>query len=163
MPLYVVGSEPPADIKKLASEQVIVTGWVRDLTPFYETARLFIAPLRWGAGMKGKIGESMAHGLPAVVTSVGAEGMGLEDGKQVLIADDPEDFARKVVEVYMNAELWTRLSRASLDHVANNYSTDVVREKVRAMLSAHRLLPKQHGKLPDNGISPITPLSPEFR
>ena len=63
---YIVGSQPTEDIKALAGDGVRVLGWVEDLTELYETARLFVAPLRYGAGMKGKVGESLAYGLPVV-------------------------------------------------------------------------------------------------
>jgi glycosyltransferase involved in cell wall biosynthesis len=148
---FIVGSDPPADVRKLASESIQVTGWVQDLAPYYERCRVFVAPLRWGAGIKGKIGESMAHGLPAVVTTVGAEGMNLVDGSQVMIADDPEEFANKVVEAYTTEQVWHRLSASGLEHVARHYSPEVVREKVTGMLEKEGLLsPAADRRSPDS-------------
>jgi len=72
--LYLVGSNPDAKIKKLASDDVIVTGFVRNLEPYYGGFKLMLAPLRFGAGVKGKITQSLAMGLPVITTSVGAEG-----------------------------------------------------------------------------------------
>jgi glycosyltransferase involved in cell wall biosynthesis len=140
IPFFIVGSDPPAEVRRLASESIHVTGWVQDLAPYYERCRVFVAPLRWGAGIKGKIGETMAHGLPAVVTTVGAEGMDLLDGSQVMIADDPEEFANKVVEAYTSEDVWRRLSAGGLEHVARHYSPEVVRGKVTALLEREGLL-----------------------
>ena len=81
-------------------------GYVPDPSIYFHRCRVFVAPLRFGAGMKGKIGHSMSFGLPVVTTSIGAEGMDLVDRKHALIADSPEDFARAVVELYGDERLW---------------------------------------------------------
>jgi len=73
-----------------------VTGYVPDTTPYLDAAWVSIAPLRYGAGMKGKVGEAMAAGLPVVTTSIGAEGVELKDGITALVADTPEAFADAV-------------------------------------------------------------------
>ena len=132
--LYVVGSNPPKEIKKLSSIDVIVTGYVEDLSQYFESCRVFIAPLRYGAGLKGKIGESMAHGLPVVTTSIGAEGMELNHGENALIADEPEEFAKCVITLYSDKELWDRISKNSIRHVEKNYSINVVKEQIRKIL-----------------------------
>ncbi|KAL6078233.1 Glycosyltransferase [Balamuthia mandrillaris] len=75
-------------------------GFVEDTDPLYDRARLSIAPLRFGAGVKGKVSQSMAKGVPVVTTSIGAEGMGLVDGEDVLIADTAEGFADKVCRLH---------------------------------------------------------------
>ena len=92
--IKLIGSHFPSDIAKLLPEGVIATGYVEDLAAELERARLTIAPLRYGAGIKGKIGTSLGHGVPCVATPLAAEGMGLKHGKEILIADTPEDFAR---------------------------------------------------------------------
>lgn len=136
--LFVVGPEPGPELEALASEDVIVTGWVKELDPYLEGSRVFVCPLRYGAGIKGKIGESMAHGLPVVTTSIGAEGMGLTDGREALIADEPGEFAAKVVQLYTDQELWERLSRAGLEYVEKNYSPSAVAAKVEEMVQSAR-------------------------
>ena len=83
--LDIVGSSPPDSILALASSHINVTGYVMDVTSYFEKARIFVSPLRYGAGVKGKIGQSMAFGLPVVTTSIGAEGMYLEDGVSAMI------------------------------------------------------------------------------
>lgn len=97
IPAFIVGSSPTEDILALESESVRILGWVPDLTNLLEHARLSVAPLRYGAGVKGKVGESMAHGLPVVTTRLGAEGMGLEHEYDVLVADGAEAFASEIL------------------------------------------------------------------
>ncbi len=119
---HVVGSNAPSSIRELEGNGVIIKGFVEDLEPVFENCRLSIAPLRFGAGIKGKIGFSMGHGLPCVTTTLGAEGMGLIHGENILIADEPSAFAEEVVNLYNNQELWDRLSSESLKYVSENYS-----------------------------------------
>ena len=112
---YAVGSKPPAEIEKLACEDVIITGFVEDLTPLLDKMRVSVAPLRYGAGIKGKIGSAMAVGLPVVATSLAAEGMSLTDGENILVADGAEAFASTVVRLYEDEALWKKLSTAGLE------------------------------------------------
>ena len=73
-----LGSNPPAQVRELASERISVPGYIHDVQPYFDKARVFVAPLRYGAGMKGKVGQSMQLGLPVVTTTIGAEGMQLK-------------------------------------------------------------------------------------
>jgi len=132
--LYVVGPEPGRDIESRASDDVIVTDWVKDLESFLDESRVFVCPLRYGAGIKGKIGHSQSYGLPVVTTTMGAEGMGLADGTNALIADDPQEFARQVTALYSDEALWNRLSAGGLDYVLENYAPDIVRDKLDALV-----------------------------
>ena len=112
---YAVGSNPPVQIQKLASDDVIIMGFVEDLNPLLDKMRVSVAPLRYGAGIKGKIGSAMAVGLPVVATSLAVEGMSLTDGENVLVADGAEAFASAVVKLYKDKPLWSRLSKAGPD------------------------------------------------
>src|SRR5262245_7128391 len=125
----IVGSGRPPSIRQ-ASPAVQVLGHVKDVDPVFDAARVFVAPLRYGAGVKGKIGQSLACGLPVVTTSVGAEGMALVDREHALIADGPEAFAQAVVELYGDPALWARLSAAGRRHVGTHFG----RERTRALL-----------------------------
>jgi GT2 family glycosyltransferase len=107
---YAVGSKPPEEIKALACEDVVITGFVKDLNPLLDKMRVSVAPLRYGAGIKGKIGTAMTVGLPVVASSLAAEGMSLTDGENILIADDPESFMAAIVNLYESEEFWCRLS-----------------------------------------------------
>ena len=85
---YIIGGKPPPEIVALATERIIVTGLQRDVRPFFDSVRLSIAPLRFGAGVKGKINQSMAFGVPVVATSLAIEGMELTARQEILVADD---------------------------------------------------------------------------
>jgi GT2 family glycosyltransferase/glycosyltransferase involved in cell wall biosynthesis len=111
---YVVGSNAPAQIEALACEDIIVTGFVEDLASLLDRMRVAVAPLRFGAGIKGKIGTSMTAGLPAVATSLATEGMSLISGRNILVADGAAAFAEEVIRVYQNESLWSEISQAGM-------------------------------------------------
>ena len=108
---YAVGSKPPEEIQVLAAEDIIITGFVEDLTPLLDKMRVSVAPLRYGAGIKGKIGTAMAVGLPVVATTLAAEGMSLSDGENVLVTDGTEAFANTIAKIYQDETLWERISQ----------------------------------------------------
>jgi O-antigen biosynthesis protein len=129
---HCIGSHTPPEIEALAAlPGVIVHGQVADIDPYMDSCRIAIAPLRYGAGVKGKVNLSMAHGQPVVATSCAVEGMHLRDGEDVLVADTPQAFADAVVRLYSNEALWTSLAREGLDSVAANFSLDAARDTVR--------------------------------
>lgn len=107
---FIVGDSPPPEIQALAGDSIVVTGYVPDLEPYLQNARVAVAPIRFGAGMKGKIACSLAQGLPAVSTSIGAEGMGLVHGSSILVADSPVEFANNIVRLYTDRSLWNSLA-----------------------------------------------------
>jgi GT2 family glycosyltransferase/glycosyltransferase involved in cell wall biosynthesis len=111
---YVVGSKPPAEVLALAGEDVIISGFVEDLNSLLNNMRLSVAPLRYGAGIKGKIGTAMAVGLPTVATPIAAEGMSLTDGENILVADGADDFAKAVIRLYEEEILWASISESSI-------------------------------------------------
>jgi glycosyltransferase involved in cell wall biosynthesis len=132
--LTIVGDNSSPEISAYASDSVRVTGYVPDVDPFFERARVFVAPIRFGAGVKGKIGESLAYGLPVVTTPVGAEGMGLEDGTSAMIAPDARAFADAVVRLYRDPELWQKLSDNGHAHVRAHFSPEVVERVINEPL-----------------------------
>ncbi|MDT7689160.1 MAG: hypothetical protein QOE46_1919 [Acidobacteriota bacterium] len=136
--LMVVGDNAPPEFSAFEAEGVRVLGYVPDIAPLFARSRVFVAPLRFGAGMKGKIGDALAYSLPVVTTSIGAEGMSLRDGEEALIADTPADFAEAVVRLYLDAELWQRLSSNAQAHVERLFSPRVVgrvvNDSVRSLL-----------------------------
>jgi glycosyltransferase involved in cell wall biosynthesis len=132
--LQLLGSSMTDPIKALRTEQVLPTGYVEDPAPYFDRARVFVAPLRYGAGMKGKIGQSLSLGLPIVTTSIGSEGMDLLDGSHAFIADTADQFAAAVVKLYRDDFIWKRLSTCGRDHVRTNFSEIVVAGAVERML-----------------------------
>jgi glycosyltransferase involved in cell wall biosynthesis len=111
-------------------------GFVPDLRPLYDQARVFVAPLRYGAGIKGKILEAMNYGLPVVTTAVGAEGIGLNSGENVMIADTAEAFAEAVLELYEDEAAWNRLCRGGRRHVEEHFSQDALRNTVDEVMQS---------------------------
>ena len=130
----IVGFSMPSDIAALASETVVIEGFVPNVAPLFETCRVFVAPLRYGAGMKGKIGQAFSYGLPTVTTSIGAEGMNLTHEREVLISDAPEEFAGEIVRLYENAELWQTLADNGCKFIENNFSPEIVERQIRKAL-----------------------------
>jgi glycosyltransferase involved in cell wall biosynthesis len=126
--LYIVGSNIPQSLSNKASGHVVLTGYVEEseLARIYASIRLSVVPLRYGAGIKGKVVEAMSQGVPIVTTSVGAEGFA--DAEDVLfIADDARGFADAVVQVYTNPSLARdRLAKYS-DYVAEHFSSQAFR------------------------------------
>ena len=90
--------------------RVIVHGFVPSLRPLYSQMRISVAPLRWGAGVKGKVNTAHQLGVPVVCTSIAVDGMHAMHGEHVLLGDTPEDLAASVLDAYYNASLWRRLS-----------------------------------------------------
>ena len=143
--LLVVGGNAPPEFAAYASSGVRVLGFVPDLNPIVSGCRVFIAPIRFGSGVNGKIGEALSYGLPVVTTTIGAEGWNFTDGEQVLIADAPADFAAAVVRLYEDANLWEKLADAGYRHIAENFTPevlgDVINESVRNLVGRS----KTHG------------------
>jgi GT2 family glycosyltransferase/glycosyltransferase involved in cell wall biosynthesis len=136
---YIIGEKVPPEIVGLATENVIITGVQPDVRPFFDNVKLSIAPLRYGAGVKGKINQSMACGVPVVATSLAVEGMQLTSGEDVLIADEPGQFADALVTLYQSEELWDRLSQNGVEKTQSNYSVEVAREKLSVLFSDQHL------------------------
>ena len=135
---HCIGADVPDSLRALAATQpgVQVHGYVPDVVPWMAGGRVAVAPLRFGAGVKGKINLSMAHGQPVVATHCAAEGMHLHDGEDVLVADDARAFADAVVRLHDDEALWRRLSGNGLDNIARHFSMDAAREVVaRVFLS----------------------------
>jgi GT2 family glycosyltransferase len=136
-----LGSNLKDEVKELANDQVIVTGYVPEVEPYFQKSRVFVAPLRFGAGMKGKIGQSLSLGLPTITTKIGAEGMGLIDHQDVLIADTDEEFAQAVIELYDHRELWQKLADNSLETI-KRYQPATVQTNLQALLSSLGIIAK---------------------
>ncbi len=141
--LKIIGSHPPREIFTLASAAIAVAGYVPNMAPHLESAFISIAPLRYGGGMKGKVGEAMSYGIPVVTTRFGAEGFGLEPEHDLLIGDTPEDFATQVVRLLDDAELHARIAKNGYDFIERCYSVPVVAGLLDACLRQLAELPRR--------------------
>lgn len=131
----VVGGKPPMSIVQLQSDAVQVTGYVNDVRPFMWESSVFVVPLRMGGGTRFKIVEAFAAGIPVVSTRLGAEGIPVEDGRELLLADTPAALAAAVVRVLENPGLAESLSRAGHDFVRRHFDWSVIGDKLNAELS----------------------------
>jgi len=123
--LYLVGSNPTEVVKNLASDSIVVTGFVSDdeLSIYYREAKVAIAPLLYGAGVKGKVVEAMRFGIPIVTTSTGAQGL-TEDPEILAVTDDPICYADWISQ-YLNDDVsWKKHSHNQTRFVKSNYSSD---------------------------------------
>jgi GT2 family glycosyltransferase/SAM-dependent methyltransferase len=125
--LTLAGSQMPTEVRDLAGPGVDVIGWVDDLAPVYATHRVVIAPLRYGAGVKGKVGEAIEHGIPVVGTTVAVEGMHLIDGVDAVIADDEAPFADGVVRLLTDDGTWYAIARSAQDGLTEHFSANQAR------------------------------------
>jgi len=140
---YIIGDKPPPEIAALATERNIVAGLQRDVRPFFDSVKLSVAPLRFGAGVKGKINQSMAFGVPVVATSLAVEGMELKDREDILVADEPEDFAEALIELYESEELWNRISENGIEKTRSLYSAEVARERLERLFNNQHAQPAE--------------------
>ncbi|MDT3428000.1 GT2 family glycosyltransferase [Paenibacillus forsythiae] len=132
---YILGSNPTSEVLALQKDgEVEVVGWVKNIRPWFEKTRVFVSPLRYGAGMKGKNGQSMSYGLPIVTTTIGAEGMNMAQGQHALIADTAQQFAESVINLYQSKEVWTRISTESKKLVSDCYSPHRAKEMLNKLL-----------------------------
>ena len=133
-PFYIVGSNATDEIKALHNEAkgIIFKGFVseEELKELYEKVRLVVVPLRYGAGVKGKVIEALYYNDPVITTSVGAEGID-NSYNQMLVADEPGDFVEKCVNLYNNKEALKAMSKAADDYVRNKHSIEAVWEIIR--------------------------------
>lgn len=132
--LTIVGSDPTERLMSMKSPAITVTGYVEDVSSYFEDSRVFVSPLLHGAGVKGKIGQSFSFGLPVVTTSIGAEGMQLKDGHNALITDSETEFADKVIELYTDKFLWQKISTNSRQVIRDQFSTDTIRRALEKVL-----------------------------
>lgn len=128
---YIVGSSPTKNVSRLNNKDIVVTGFVEDVTLFFSSFLVSVVPLRIGSGMKSKIIESLAWGCPVVSTSVGAEGMQLKDKKDILISNNPGKFSEKVIELYRDGKKWNSLSVNGYQAAMEKYSIE--RMKIRLL------------------------------
>ncbi len=106
----IVGSYPTESVLKLNADNFKVLGFVDDVSTYFYNSRVFFAPLRYGAGIKGKIGQSLEYSLPIVTTDIGAEGFNFGNHAEAMIANDADTLSKKIIEMYTNKTLWNAVS-----------------------------------------------------
>jgi GT2 family glycosyltransferase/glycosyltransferase involved in cell wall biosynthesis len=131
--------------QNLSGEHVVALGYVKDLDAVFAQHRLFVSPVRYCTGVQTKVLGALARGLPVVTTPAAAEGLNLQHGKECLIADASEDFAREIVRAYCDEDLWRRLSEAGARLVKSQLSRERLATRIRRLLDrARELKPKPY-------------------
>jgi len=139
--LQIVGKDPPVTLRSRQSTAIRILGHVPDLGPLHQACVAMVAPLRYGAGVKGKITQALCHGLPVIGTTVAVEGMQLTD--DVLVSNDEADFVAAVVRLHDDPQLWAKLSQHGLDYATQHLSPSTIRPALYAALGLSALLGQQ--------------------
>lgn len=134
--LKIVGSEAPTEILALDDPPagIKVIGYVKDLEALLAQSRMTVAPLRYGAGIKGKVVTSLLNGVPCIASPMAAEGMGLVEGRDILIARSAEDFVASIARLHADDALWSALSEAGMRFARANFSVERVACLMRDLL-----------------------------
>ncbi len=132
---YIIGSKAPEEIRSLESANVKTVGYIEDLDEYFNQCRLSVAPLRYGAGVKGKINSSLSYGVPVVATPIACEGMALTHEREALIADTAQEFAACVVRLYTDQKLWGGISKRGLEHENKFFSRSAAKNSLKHIIS----------------------------
>ena len=122
-------------LRDYAADDFVLHGFVADLEPYMDGCRVSVAPLRYGAGVKGKVNMAMSYGLPVVATPAAVEGMHIRADSDVLVATDAEAFAAAIVRLYGDATLWETLSANGLANVERHFSFDAAKRALSRILA----------------------------
>ncbi|AMK78375.1 MULTISPECIES: glycosyltransferase [Methylomonas] len=122
----IVGGSPPLEIQALAGSSISVTGYVPETLPYLKKSWISVAPLRFGAGMKGKVGEAMAAGIPVVTTDFGAQGLEIINGQHLIIVENDEDYATQINNLILDKEKRRYIGNQGLEFIKTNYSKEAV-------------------------------------
>lgn len=145
-PVSIIGDGLDDTVRRLGAglPHVHMVGWVPEIAPYLQAARVSLAPLRFGAGTKRKVVQALMAGTPCVCTSTSAEGLDLRSGEDAFVADDPEQFVQCVERLLTDDEVWHRLSRGGQRVVAGTHSASAVAERLRAAVDVARRRPRSH-------------------
>lgn len=142
VPVYIIGANPPAELQMEENENVRFCGFVEEdeLSKYYERCKMAIAPLRYGAGMKGKVLEAMYYGTPTLTTPIGAEG--IEGNTGIMVADGAREFAECIIKHYNDMEQLNKLSQIEQTYILENFSKkqlkDIIHRQIAMAIEKHR-------------------------
>jgi len=132
--VHIIGDDPSPRVQQLANVPgVVVAGHVVDLNAALNQTAIFVAPLRFAAGIQNKVLEAMAAGLPVITTSYVNDGAEAEDGRHLIVADDAPSAARAILELLNDPERREQLGRAGRDFVMNRYRWEDVLDQIRTI------------------------------
>jgi glycosyltransferase involved in cell wall biosynthesis len=132
--LFIVGNNPPEPVKQLASPSIIVTGYVEDLSEYYEKCRIFVVPHRYSAGIPLKLLDAMGHGMPSVVSELTALQLKLTDGKETMVAKNTSEFVDKLVRLFKDEELWYQLQQNALHYIQQECNRESLKTALKQII-----------------------------
>ena len=133
---YIVGASPARRVKKLANENVIVTGWVNDIRDYYARSKVFVAPMQIGTGLQNKILEAMSMSLPCIVSSLAQGGIQAENNKNIFVADDPVKISELIILLLSNEKLRNSVGENAREFIVNNYDWEKIIDNFDKYLSS---------------------------
>jgi glycosyltransferase involved in cell wall biosynthesis len=137
-PVYIVGNALDDSIRSCAPDHpaVRMVGWVPSVVPYLQRSKISVVPLLYGAGTKRKILQALTLGTPTVSTTAGVESLGVRHEEHVMVADDPESFAKAIERLLRDGRLWKRLARHGREHVIARHSRELVRQHLLKAISS---------------------------
>lgn len=138
--LKIYGSHMTDEVHALAAPDIHICGRVETVADVYDSARVFVAPLISGAGIKGKVISALAHGIPCVLSPIAAEGIGLRHGEEALIADPPKAWLDAIASLYQDRVRWENVSVAALNFALHHYSFERGREQMQTAIESTGLV-----------------------
>lgn len=132
--LVIAGAEPDKKVLQLATDKVKVTGWVEDITSFYASSGIFVAPMQIGTGLQNKLLEAMAMKLPCVTSQLANNALGAEHQSSILIGNTPEEYSKHILSLLTNQELYQQVSEKGYLFVKENYTWEGTVKKLNDVL-----------------------------
>lgn len=133
--ILIAGARPTVEIQRLQSDKVKVTGWVDDIREAYASAEMFVAPLFIGMGQQNKILEAMAMGIPCITTDLVNNAIGAKPNESILIANEAQEFAKKIIRLKENTVLQKQLSESGLNYIRDNFSWSAFVEQLNLIMN----------------------------
>lgn len=130
----IAGTNPTKSVKQLASNNVIVTGWVPDMREYYAQSKVFVAPMQIGTGLQNKILEAMAMKVPCITSALANDSLKAENGKQVLVAKEAQEYANYILDILGNEAKATSLAEEGHKYVVEKYSWSKYSKDLETML-----------------------------
>jgi len=140
--LYIVGQNPPRSVRRLAEDDIVVTGFVQDIRAEYARSAVAVSPIRFGAGTLNKVLEPLTMGIPVVATSHGVAGLHLRAGTDILVTDDPVEFAEHVIRLLRQPALREQIGSSATQRIRSAYSWETIGA---TLLSMYEEIMKTHG------------------
>lgn len=132
--LVIAGAEPDKKVLQLASENVEVTGWVKDITTYYAAAKIFVAPMQIGTGLQNKLLEAMAMQIPCVTSQLANNALGATHQKSILIGNQPEEYYEHIISLLENKNLYNNIATSGYDFVKKNYTWEGTTQKLNELI-----------------------------